>query len=408
MATSPEQLAKERVARQKACYKMEIPDKVPLWGIGGDLIPAYSGMTQGVFNHDYDKATEAIKKYNADFQFDTPVAAFTGLASVFGFTLVDQPELAVKSSFLTGQIHKVLNDKYLKFPGNEIGENSTPQFIGGSFMEADEYDQLAEDPLHFMAQTIQPRVVEGLDNPKRAMEIWTAFGVEVEKLQNARVKLAPSLAEQGYGFFPFGFTQAPLDVIADYLRGVTNTVLDTRRHPEKLKRACEALVDPLVKLGLAFKKTIGAEVVFIPLHMNEYLSPTLYNEFYWPTLKEVILRLLDEGVQSRVFFEGHHDHHLESILELPRGWGIAHFEKTDIVRAKEVLKDNCSIAGGLPISMVINGTPESIDAFIKDLFDKVKPGGGFILAPSISTAPVGTPYENIHAVIQAVEKYGYY
>ena len=73
----------------------------------------------------------------------------------------------------------------------------------------------------------------------------------------------------------------------------------------------------------------GAKYAMIPLHLNEYLSLELYNEFYWPYLKTVILKLYEEGTKPMVFFlKGHHDAHLDTILELPEGWGgIAYFEK---------------------------------------------------------------------------------
>ncbi|HZK25701.1 MAG TPA: hypothetical protein VFC74_10020, partial [Oscillospiraceae bacterium] len=47
----------------------------------------------------------------------------------------------------------------------------------------------------------------------------------------------------------------------------------------------EALTEPLLRIALRSKE-VGAKEVFIPLHLNEYLSPKQYNEFYWPTLKE--------------------------------------------------------------------------------------------------------------------------
>jgi len=147
-------------------------------------------------------------------------------------------------------------------------------------------------------------------------------------------------------------------------------------------------------------------LVMIPLHLNEYLSPKLYKEFYWPTLKEVILRLGKEGVKSWVFFEGHHEQHLETILELPKGWGVAYFEKTDVVKAKKVLQGHTCVVGGIPVSLLVGGTPQKIHEYVKNLLEQVKPGGGFMLSPNIGTAPAETPLENIAALIEAVEKYG--
>ena len=131
-----------------------------------------------------------------------------------------------------------------------------------------------------------------------------------------------------------------------------------------------------------------------------------------PKINKFKESLLDKNTcllytSSLVFFEGHHEPHLETILELPKGWGIAYFEKTDVVKAKEILKDHSCVMGGLPITLLVGGTPASIDEYIKNLFEKVKPGGGFVLAPSVGTAPRETPLENLTALIEAVEKYGY-
>lgn len=408
MNKNPQELAQERLDRQLAAINMEEPDRVPVWGIGGDIVPAYSGITQAEFAHDYDKALEAIKKYNADFQFDAPAGAIPGLdGRVFNVAFANYDDISPRVTFITGPMHKALGDKYYKYPGNEVGENSTPQFIGGSFMEAEEYDEFIEDPIKFIAEKVLPRAIPNLDTPEKAMATWAKFGVEVERFGNAGKEMGKIFADLGYGSLPTGGAYAPLDLIGDFIRGITNTVFDVRRHPDKVKAATEALVEPILNYARAYKK-MGFKFVMIPLHLNEYLSPKLYKEFYWPTLKKVIVTLFEEGVQSRVFFEGHHEPHLETILDLPKGWGVAYFEKTDIVKAKEMLKDNCCVAGGLPISLILSGTPESIDEHIKNLFEKVKPGGGFILAPSIGTAPAETPIENIHAIIEAVEKYGKY
>ena len=97
---------------------------------------------------------------------------------------------------------------------------------------------------------------------------------------------------------------------------------------------------------------------------------------------------------------------METILELPKGWGVAYFEKTDVVKAKKLLQGHTCVMGGIPITLIAGGTPAEIDKFVKDLLEQVKPGGGFILAPGVAAAPADTPLENITALIEAAEKYG--
>ncbi|HZK00238.1 MAG TPA: uroporphyrinogen decarboxylase family protein, partial [Tissierellaceae bacterium] len=375
-------------------------------GFGGDVIPAYSGITQKEFLYDYDKAVKATLKYLKDFQFDSGVGPTSGLGvQIMDINFVEYPDISLRSTPLTGPMHDILGVRAFRYPGNEIGENATPQYLGGTFMEADEYDELAEDPVKFIAETAIPRMCANLSTPRDAMATWTRLGIELENFSSAMKKFGPGMAELGYSGVPMRVAFAPLDVIGDSLRGINNVILDISRYPEKVKAATEALVDPIVKFALLGKE-VGAEYAMICLHLNEYLSPKLYKEFYWPTLKEVILRLGKEGMKSWVFFEGYHDAHLETILELPKGWGVAYFEKTDIVKAKEMLQGHTCVRGGIPVNLIIAGTPERIDEYIKNLMPKVKLGGGFVLAPSVGTLPPNTPLENIRAVIEAVKKYG--
>jgi len=406
MTKSAKELAAERLARIEAAIDLQEPDRVPLRGIGGDIIPAYGGITQHEYCYDYDKAIKAIEKYLRDFPFDSPSASIPGLdGRVFSIAFSEFSNVAASTTFITGPMHDVLGDKYYRYPGRETNDNATPQFVGGTFMEPDEYDQLIEDPVKFVAETVLPRACTNLATPRQAMATWVRLGTEFNKFAAAGRQIGMISAGLGYPAFPMGGAYAPLDIIGDFLRGIENAVLDIRRYPDKVKKAAEALVEPVVNYALSYKK-LGFNLVMIPLHLNEYLSPKLYNEFYWPTLKEVILRLGKEGVKSWVFFEGHHEAHLETILELPRGWGVAYFEKTDIVKAKKALQGHTCVVGGIPISLVVGGTPARIEEYIKNLLEQVKPGGGFMLSPSIGTAPADTPLENLSALIEAVEKYG--
>ncbi|MCG0276828.1 MAG: hypothetical protein L5655_11880 [Thermosediminibacteraceae bacterium] len=405
---SPEEIAKERLERIEAAVNLEEPDRVPFSGFGGDIIAAYAGITQEEYCFDYEKTREAIVKFNRDFPCDwTFAAGFTGVGvPPFTYAFADYPDVSAAIGMaMYGTIHDILGDKCTRYPGREIDKNCSPQFIGGTYMEPEEYDDLIKDPVKFIAETVLPRICRNMETPRKAMATMIRLGLEVDKIRTFVETVGKDLAELGYPSIPITLGLAPLDLIGDGLRDEVNLLLDLRRYPDKVKKACEALVEPILNAALALKP-YGIKFAFIPLHLNEYLSPRLYNEFYWPYLKEVILGFAKEGIKSLVFFEGWHDAHLESILDLPPGWGIAYFEKTDVRKAKEILKGHTCVMGGVPTSLILSGTPEKIDAYIKELLEEVKPGGGFILAPGVGIAPRETPIENIKALIEAVEKYG--
>jgi hypothetical protein len=102
----------------------------------------------------------------------------------------------------------------------------------------------------------------------------------------------------------------------------------------------------------------------------------------------VILALVDEGLVPCFFLEGDCSSRLEHLLELPKGKVLVRIDKTDIFRAKDVLKDHLCIEGNVPSSLLQTGTPEEVKDYCKKLIDVVGKGGGFILSPRSSTDEV--------------------
>jgi len=405
---SAEELAKERLTRFETAINLGVPDRVPLWGLGGDIIAAYAGITQHDMYYNPEKAAMAIEKFARDFPCDYFAGAVIGLGGyVYSVSFRGYDDLAF-IGFIDGRMHDIIGEKFNKFPGREISENATAQFLGGTFMEAEEYDELIADPVNFIAEKVVPRTSDNLVTPAKAAATWVRVGMELERrAQQKGTDINEILIKLGYPVLPIGWAGAPLDIIGDFLRGFDQVMLDIYRYPDKVKKATEVLLE-LVVDGALKSIEMGAKYIMIPLHLNEYLSPKLYKEFYWPTLKEVILQIYKAGGKSIVFFEGQHEQHLETLLDLPRGWGVACFEKTDIVKAKEVLKDHTCVMGGIPVSLLISGTPKDVEEYLKNLLEKVKPGGGFILASGVGSIPVEVPIENVTAIIDAVEKYGNY
>jgi len=410
--TPSEDLMEERAERLWKSVALKEPDRVPIFQCGGGVIPAYSGITYHEFLYNYDKAREAIVKYLKDFRFDIPmVGAEVGAAGfIFSLAFVDYPEIAPFVRNIAGPYHDVLGDRYTRFPGRELGVDEIFQFIGGEFMKPDEYDELIERPKEFISGTILPRVCRNLGRTTSPQSIatLTRLGMEVMKFVEFMRAVSADLAELGYPNPILGGPYVPLDVIGDFLRDITGILVDLRRYPDKVKQACTTLLKLVLKFASSYKPN-EPKLLFTPLHLNSYLSPKLYNEFYWPYLKEMIIEVNRQGMKPFVFFEGNHDAHLETILELPKGWGIAYFEQTDVKKAKKILAGHTCVMGGVPASLLISGTPNKIEEHIKKLLEEVKPGGGFILAVDITMGLTPqTPLENVKAMIDAVEKYGKY
>jgi len=409
MTDSPEELLAQRKERLDRASSLKEPDRVPIMGDFGSFSATYGGISHRDFLYDYEKAARSIIKTTVDFAFDT--AGSLSRLGTLPFTLAFLKEYdGLTPLGVNGPVHEILGVRYARFPGNELPDDAPFQFIGEEYMKAEEYDELIEDPAKFIAEKIIPRSCRSLEDPgsTKAMASLIKWGAESRKMSEATSRLNEELEALGFPRYSGGFSYAPLDFIGDYLRDVKNVLLDTFRFPEKTKLACEALKPLMVEMReTVYKDSAEGTRVFIPLHLNEYFSPQQYGEFYWPTLKDVILDLTDNGLVPYVFYEGYHDVHLETILELPKGKTVSKFEKTDLRKAKEIIGDHSCIVGGPPPSLLMGGTPAKVDAYVKELLEDLKPGGGFIMSNAVSIPSTAKP-ENVKALGDAVKKFGEY
>ena len=70
------------------------------------------------------------------------------------------------------------------------------------------------------------------------------------------------------------------------------------------------------------------------------------------------MELIKLNLIPNIFYEGHHDAHLEAILELPKGKPVSRFEKTDLRRAKEIIGEHSCIVGDIPNSLLMGEGPQ--------------------------------------------------
>jgi uroporphyrinogen-III decarboxylase len=91
---------------------------------------------------------------------------------------------------------------------------------------------------------------------------------------------------------------------------------------------------------------------------------------------------------------------------VPKGKVLYHFERVDMARAKDILGDVSCIAGNVPNSLLIMGTPEDVKDYCRKLIDTVGKGGGFIM-DSAAIIDEARP-ENVKAMGDLTREYGVY
>ena len=414
---SPEadKLYKERATRIKDAIQLKKkPDRVPVFLIPSFAPAYYSGLTPRDVMYDYDKITPAWKKFYMDFQPDAHGGAF-----------VPSP----------GKFLEILDFKLYKWPSHGVSPETTYQCIEGEYMKADEYDAFIYDPLHFFYYTWPSRVFGALEPlqtlpplaglteiygvslsfiPYGTPPIKAAFkalleaGDEALKWIGAVGAFGQEITGLGFPAYQGGATKAPFDVIGDTLRGTKGIMLDMYRQPDKLLRAMETLTPMFIQLGVGAAKQNGCPLIFMPLHKGAdgFLSDEQFKKFYWPSLRNVIMGLVDEGVVPFVWAEGGYNSRLEVIRDLPKGKTAWLFDLTDMAKAKKALDGIACVGGNMPMDLLTVGTPQDAIDHTKRLIDTCGKGGGYIMANGAFFDEVR--WENLKAIVDTVKEYGAY
>ena len=409
-----EEAYKQRITRVRDALQLRVPDRVPYIPLYG-LFPAhYAGMTVEEVMYDYDKAHQAWKKT----------------------VLALDPDLYVNISIAySALVFELIGYKQIKVPGKQLADPKlTYQFIEDEYMRADEYDEFIADPTDFMLRRYYPRAFSELEPLQKLLPLrtgmWTCWfdllapfgdpqvaealdslvraGQELVKWYRAIGKFDKEIQGLGYPNMLGCLTFAPFDLIGDSLRGTRGIMLDMLRIPDKLLEALEKMTPFAIEIGIRAARAVRNPMVLIPLHKGAagFMSDEQFRTFYWPTLKELILALDEEGVIPYVYTEGDYTPRLEYLVDVPKGKVLYHFETVDIYKAKELLGDVACISGNVPLSLLQSGTAQQVKDYVKELIDVVGKGGGLMVDAAAGFDDV--PPENVKAMGEATKEYGVY
>jgi len=410
-SASPTDLFEQRQKRINDAVALREPDQIPVMFIFGFFPARFTGISFEDAMYDYDKTMDSWIRTMVEFQPDACDDPFTGR--------------------FWGRIVDGLDYKQLRWPGHGVASDLSFQFVEKEYMKADEYDAFLRDQSDFMLRSYWPRVfgslrafeqlpsmtnlysytgfgmLSSLEIPEvaRAFEALLASAKAAMKMVSGSAVYLDRMRQLGYPPQFGAGVNAPFDVLSDFFRGTVGAMLDLYRRPDKVLEAVEKILPVMLQRGLRAKKA-GVPRVFVPLHkgIDSFMSPYQFKTFYWPTLKRLILSLIDEGLTPFVFWEGDCTSRLELIADMPKGKAVYLFETTDIFKAKEVLRDVVCIRGNVPVSLLIAGTPDDVKAYCRKLIDVVGKGGGFIMDAS-TTLDEAKP-ENVKAMIEFTREYG--
>jgi uroporphyrinogen-III decarboxylase len=178
--------------------------------------------------------------------------------------------------------------------------------------------------------------------------------------------------------------------------------------PQPGRKAMEVLTPLMIQMGINSAQATGNPLIFIPLHKGAdgFLSDEQFRKFYWPTLREVILGLIEGGCIPLPAAEGGYTSRLEVVKDLPRGKTVWMIDLTDMADAKRTIGQNACLLGNVPSSLLNLGTPEEVRAYVKRLIEVAGKDGGLIICNG-SFFDEAKP-ENVKAMVEAAKEYGVY
>lgn len=411
-----DQLLSERTKRMSEALQLKQPDRIPIvLGVGYLLADMY-GVTRQEQHENGETEIQMLLKCAQQFQPDTIFGAFNNPAS----------------SYAIG------GDVMVKFPGHGLDPNGSFQFVEGEYMKPEDYEAFIEDPADWSIRKYWPRVFPELAGfsllPPLGMGAYGTYNLynlgilqappvvhaiqmllkagEAQAKSDARtLETTQRLAAAGFAPPPLAgsLIEAPFDFMSDTLRGMRGIMLDIHRRPAQLLAAMEKVLKFELEHAIAFSNATGLKTAFIPLHRGSdgFMSLPQFEKFYWPTLKAMMVSLVDNGIMPFVFYEGIWDQRLKYLTELPKGKTAGWFQFSDIFKVKEIVGDTVSITGGMRNSMLQAGTAEEVRAFTKRLCAEVGKGGGFLMSVGVGEME-GCKPELVKVWIETTKEFGVY
>lgn len=398
MAKDMEQLYAERLRRYTTAMRKGKPDRIPIRPFVAEFVATYAGYTCQEVTQDYEKAFAATRKCAADFDWDATVANM-----VYGWAGLTQ----------------AIGLKYYAVPGVDLDVNTGFQYIeppeDKAWMPPEDYDALIADPTGYLFNVWLPRVSADVAAPGQPntlrnnlsfvkggmamMAYFGGFGRQADLLRR----------ESGTVSAIAGILKAPMDILADKLRGYLGLCTDLYDRPKKVLAACEALAPHLAHAALSGADPTKNVPITIWMHRGcvPFVNPEHFERIFWPTLKPILQEIWRHGHQVLFYAEGKWGAHLQRFAELPDASIIYHVDRDDIFEVHKVLGHKFALSGGIPNDLLAFGTPKQIREVCKKVIDGVGRDGGYIMDAS-AIVQNDARVENIRAMTDFTREYGVY
>ena len=346
---------------------------------------------------DQNKYAERVKIYQAALHCEKPERVPT-LSNAWGWKILDcddKPtfEEATSNWEIMEKVVREHFERYSFDSASEVGfrfnssykavlgrlrheSEANGQALDTAAMTEDGYTGMMEQgPDLYQWTTIFPNMFGDITfgQLQELIARFGAFGAFVGKMYQAMVEeySMPILA-------PFAI-QTVFEDLFNYYRGIKNLSTDMRRRSEQVL----ALTEKELPNTLAAVAQADAAPHDLTAYCTPFLAPTVLNskqfeKFYWPTFKKMVKQTEDANSSAYLFVEGETSRFADYFNEFKAGTLLVHVEQDDMNIVRTKLPHTC-LAGGMPVSLLNEGTKEECVAFAKKLCDDLG-GSGYVFS----------------------------
>ncbi len=286
----------------------------------------------------------------------------------------------------------------VKIPGKDLGDNELFQFIEEPLMKVEDYDIIINKgfgkwQMPFVASIQNPPFT----GPFKIFKVISGF-IRSGKSAGAAEKF---WGEKGIPLMFHSGTAPAFDTFS-LSRGLEDFFYDLYDEPDKVKEACAKATPAIIKTAIQNCPKGGRIAIFAMRSSATFISPSMFEEFSWPYLKQMILAFHDAGLTSVIHCDGDWLPMMPYFKEVPKGSCIIELDgATDIEKAYEILKGYQVLRGDVPASVLAFGTAEETKAYCDKLINLAM-GGGFIIGSGCEV-PLNAKEENVSAFINCTK-----
>jgi len=197
------------------------------------------------------------------------------------------------------------------------------------------------------------------------------------------------------------------------LMGFENFCFKLKKDPALVKDVIDKLGESQMAVLELLLQHDAVGMVWMPddlcFNTGPLVAPQVYEDYVYPWY----VSLVDRCHQANIPVGLHSDGDLTRLLPglVSCGFDAIHpFEPpmNDIVAVKEAWGDRIAVAGNIDLTKTLcDGTPEGVEAEVRNKAAKLAPGGGWLLGSS-NSIPDFVPPENYRALLAASLRYGRY